>query len=109
MRLADAHDLWYLGGGAFQPGTFGYTGRPSNGHRGLANVWDLSADYQVTHSFSTTFYYGHAWGKSVIAAIYPKDPNGQLIFLETNFTLEPAGCTHPAPPPPPGPLPGAPF
>lgn len=85
MRLAKAADLWYLGGGAFQPQTFGYTGRPSNGHRGLANVWDISADYQVTRSFSTTLYYGHAWGKSVIAKIYPKDANGQLIFLETNY------------------------
>jgi Alginate export len=85
MRLASASDLWYLGGGAFQPKTFGFTGRPANGSRGLANVWDLSADYQVTRSFSTTLYYGHAWGKSVIAKIYPKDANGQLIFLETNF------------------------
>jgi hypothetical protein len=85
LRLASSSDLWYLGGGAFQPKTFGYTGRPSNGNRGLANVWDLSADYQVTHSFSTTLYYGHAWGKGVISAIYPKDANGQLIFLETNF------------------------
>ncbi|HEX3351833.1 MAG TPA: alginate export family protein [Terriglobales bacterium] len=85
LRLASAADLWYLGGGAFQPKTFGYTGRPSNGSRGLANVWDLSADYQVTQSFSTTLYYGHAWGKSVIAKIYPKDANGQLIFLETNY------------------------
>jgi hypothetical protein len=85
LRLASASDLWYLGGGAFQPKTFGYTGRPSNGNRGLANVWDLSADYQVTHSFSTTLYYGHAWGKGVIAAIYPKSANGQLIFLETNY------------------------
>jgi hypothetical protein len=39
LRLASASDLWYLGGGAFQPKTFGYTGRPSNGNRGLANVW----------------------------------------------------------------------
>ena len=85
MRLASASDLWYLGGGAFQSNTFGYTGRPANGSRGLANVWDLSADYQVTRSFSTTLYYGHAWGKSVIAKIYPKDANGQLVFLETNF------------------------
>jgi hypothetical protein len=85
LRLASASDLWYLGGGAFQPKTFGYTGRPSNGNRGLANVWDLSADYQVTHSFSTTLYYGHAWGKGVIEAIYPKSGNGQLIFLETNY------------------------
>ncbi len=85
LRLANSSDLWYSGGGAFQPKTFGYTGRPSNGNRGLANVLDVSADYQITPSFSTTFYYGHAWGKGVISAIYPKEANGQLIFLETNF------------------------
>jgi hypothetical protein len=85
LRLASGSDLWYLGGGAFQPQTFGYTGRPSNGNRGLANVWDLSGDYQVTRNFSATLYYGHAWGKSVIARIYPRDANGQLVFLETNF------------------------
>jgi len=85
LRLANAADLWYSGGGAFEPSTFGYTGRPSNGNRGLANVCDVSADYQITRSFSTTLYYGHAWGKGVISAIYPKDASGQLIFLETNF------------------------
>lgn len=85
LRLANAADLWYLGGGAFQPKTFGYTGRPSGGKRSLANVWDLSADYQVNRYFSTTLYYGHAWGKSVIANIYPKNPSGQLAFVETNF------------------------
>ncbi len=85
LRLANASDLWYSGGGAFQPNTFGFTGRPSNKNRGLANVWDLSADYQFTRSFAATFYYGHAWGKGVISAIYPKNQDGQLIFLETNF------------------------
>jgi hypothetical protein len=85
LRLASASDLWYLGGGAFQPQTFGYTGRPSNHNRGLANVWDLSADYAFTHSFGATLYYGHAWGKGVIASIYPKDASGQLIFVETNI------------------------
>jgi len=84
LRLANAHDLWYLGGGAFQPNTFGYTGRPSDSNRGLANVLDLSTDYQFTKSFAATLYYGHAWGKGVISAIYPKDADGQLIFLETN-------------------------
>ncbi|HEX3820725.1 MAG TPA: alginate export family protein [Candidatus Sulfotelmatobacter sp.] len=85
LRLASASDLWYSGGGAFQPSTFGYTGRPSNGNRGLANVWDASADYQFTPMFGTTLYYGHAWGKGVISPIYPKDKNGQLVFLETNL------------------------
>ena len=84
LRLASASDLWYLGGGAFQPKTFGYTGRPTNSNRGLANVWDLSADYQFSKTFGATLYYGHAWGKGVISAIYPKDANGQLIYLETN-------------------------
>lgn len=85
LRLASASDLWYTGGGAFQPKTFGYTGRPSSGNRGLANVWDFNADYQFTSSFSASFYYGHAWGKGVIASIYPNNANGQFIFLETNF------------------------
>jgi len=85
MRLASAADLWYLGGGAFQPKTFGYTGRPSGGHQSFANVWDLSADFQVNHMLTISPYYAHAWGKSVIASIYPRNPNGQLAFLETNF------------------------
>ena len=85
LWLANTADLWYSGGGAFQPKTFGYTGRPSNNFSSLAKVWDLSADYQITRSVSTTFYYGHAWGEAVIAKLYPKDPNGQLFFLETNF------------------------
>jgi Alginate export len=85
LRLARAADLWYLGGGAFQPQTFGYTGRPSNGSRSLANVWDVSADYQITPWFSTTLYYAHAWGKSVIAGVYPNSRTGQLAYLETNL------------------------
>ena len=85
LRLASTTDLWYSGGGAFQPSTFGYQGRPSNGHRGLANVWDINADYRFCSNFSATFYYGHAWGKSVISAIYPKDADGQLLFVESNF------------------------
>jgi hypothetical protein len=47
--------------------------------------WAKLANYQVTNSFSTTVYYAHAWGKGVIAAIYPKDANGQFVYLETNF------------------------
>jgi len=87
LRLASAKDFWYSGGGAFQSSTFGFTGRPApgNGNRGLANVWDLSTDYQFTPMFGATLYYGQAWGKSTIAKIYPKDPDGHLLFLETNL------------------------
>jgi hypothetical protein len=85
LRLANAQDLWYSGGGAFQPTTFGYTGRTSGGSRSLANVWDLSLDFPLRYGFSATLYYGHAWGKSVIAAIYPGGTTAQFGYVETNF------------------------
>ena len=85
LRLASAQDLWYVGGGAFQPKTFGYTGRASGGNRSLANVWDVSWDMPLRYGFSFTAYYAHAWGKSVVASIYPAGTNGQFGYLETNF------------------------
>lgn len=85
LRLTNSSDLWYLGTGAFQPKTFGYTGRPSNGNRSLATVADLSAEYQLTRSFGVNFYYARAWGKSVIARIYPNEADGQLAYMETNL------------------------
>jgi hypothetical protein len=81
LRLTNSHDLWYSGGGAFQPWTFGYTGRPSNGARSLATLYDSSVDYQLGHHASIGVYYGYAEGKSVIRHIYPTGPNGQLGFL----------------------------
>ena len=85
IRLANAQDLWYSGGGAFQPKTFGYTGRTSAGNRSLANVWDISMDLPLKYGFSFTAYYAHAWGKSVISSIYSADTNAQFGCVETNF------------------------
>ena len=44
--------MWYAGGGAFQQQIFGFTGRPSHGSRSLANLYDLSVDYQVNQKHS---------------------------------------------------------
>jgi len=85
LRLANAKDLWYAGGGAFQSNTFGYTGRASGGSRSLANVWDVSLDVPLRYGFSITTYYGHAWGKSVIANIFPAGTEAQFGYVETNF------------------------
>jgi Alginate export len=85
LRVANAQDLWYSGGGAFQPTTFGYTGRAGGSSRSLANVWDVSLDFPLRYGFSTTLYYGHAWGKSVIASIYPGGTSAQFGYVETNF------------------------
>jgi hypothetical protein len=85
LRLAAAQDLWYSGGGAFQPSSFGYSGRSSGGGRSLANVWDMSLDFPLRYGFSVTLYYARAWGKSVIASIYPAGTSAQLGYVETNF------------------------
>ncbi len=85
LWLDNSHDLWYTGGGAFQPWTFGYQGRPSNGHTGLATLYDISGDYNWGHGIATTLYYGYAVGGAVIKAIYPKDSNGSLGYLEFNY------------------------
>jgi hypothetical protein len=85
LRLTSANDLWYSGGGAFQPWTFGYTGRPSGGARSLATLYDSSIDLQVSSRVSLGLYYGYADGKSVIQHIYPHGPDGQMGFLEATY------------------------
>ena len=85
LRLANRNDLWYSGGGAFQPWTFGYTGRPSNGQSGLATLYDLSVDYNVNGHVAIGTYYGHAAGKLVLQSIYPQGRNANLGYLELTF------------------------
>ena len=42
-------------------------------------------DVPWRYGFSFTTYYAHAWGKSVVASIYPAGTNAQFGYLETNF------------------------
>ncbi len=87
LWLANRQDLWYSGGGAFQPWTFGYTGRPSNGSTGLATLFDVSVDYSVNRHAAVGTYYGRAWGKSVIQSIYPQGQNANFGYVELTFKL----------------------
>lgn len=87
LRLAHQNDLWYAGGGAFQPWTFGYAGRPSNGARGLAAVFDLSLDYQMNSRISLSAYLAQARGRRVIRAIYPQGPNARYGYIELTWRL----------------------
>jgi hypothetical protein len=82
LRLANRNDLWYLGGGAFQPWTFGYIGRATNGTRSLANLYDVSVDYNPIAQMTLTGYYGFADGRSVAQTIYPNGKNGNFGYLE---------------------------
>lgn len=85
LRLADRSDLWYAGGGAFQPWTFGYVGRPPGGGRGLANLFDISADYPVSSRVTVAGYLAHARGKRVVQAIYPEGRNATFGYLELTW------------------------
>lgn len=82
LTIANRADLWYVGGGAFQRGTFGYNGRPSNGKRGLATLLDLSVDYQLDPRTSFSFYLAGAFGGDVVSRIYPTDQRARLLYVE---------------------------
>ena len=85
LRLTEPNDLWYLGGGAFQPWTFGYTGRAAGGARSLANLYDAQTDYRVSRLASLTFYAGYAQGLAVMRAIYPQGKDAWLGYAELTY------------------------
>lgn len=85
LWLAAANDLWYSGGGAFSRTVFGYAGRPSGGHSGLARVWDLSTDFKLSPHWSLGVYYARAWGGDVVKQSFPADPGSNYAFLESTF------------------------
>ncbi|HLK66640.1 MAG TPA: alginate export family protein [Bryobacteraceae bacterium] len=84
LRLTNANDLWYSGGGAFQPWTFGYTGRATSGRRSLGNLYDTSVDYRVTRKLTLTGYLGYTQGLAVMEQIYPNGKDGRFGYLEFN-------------------------
>ncbi|MBZ5578190.1 MAG: alginate export family protein [Acidobacteriia bacterium] len=85
LALSNPNDLWYSGGGAFQPWTFGYTGRAAGGAKSLANLWDTSVEWRMSRSITATGYFGYASGRAVMTAIYPKGKNGSLGYLEMAY------------------------
>ena len=82
LRLTNQNDLWYSGGGAFQPWTFGYAGRSTSGRRSLANLYDTSVDYRFSRQATFTAYLGFVQGLASIHKIYPGGTNSQLGYLE---------------------------
>ncbi len=82
LRLSDPNDLWYSGGGVFQPWTFGYTGRSTSGRRSLANLYDTSVEYRANRRITLTAYVGYAQGLAAMKEIYAQGKNGQLGYLE---------------------------
>jgi hypothetical protein len=82
LRLTDANDFWYSGGGAFQPWTFGYTGRSTSGRRSLGNLYDTSVEYRAQRHVTLTAYLGYTQGLTAMEQIYPKGKDGKFGYLE---------------------------
>jgi hypothetical protein len=87
LRLANAVDLWYAGGGAYQPWTFGYTGRAAGGQRSLANLYDTSVEYRANRHLTVTGYLGYAQGRGVMRQIYAAGMDGRFGYLEVLFRM----------------------
>jgi alginate export protein len=82
LRLADANDLWYQGGGAFQPLTFGYAGRPSGGHSDLATLADISGDLMINPRVSVGAYFSYVAGQAVTQSIYAGSAAARFGYIE---------------------------
>ncbi len=85
LDLTSGQDLWYNGGGAFDGKVFGYAGRPGNRRNSFATFADLSADYALTPRLTLSGYYGKAWGRSVVRAIFPSTTGAQFGFFEATY------------------------
>lgn len=82
LRLSNANDLWYVGGGVYQPWTFGYTGRSTSGRRSLGNLYDTSFEYRATRHATFTAYLGYTQGLAAMEQIYPEGKDGRFGYLE---------------------------
>jgi len=85
--LSNRHDLWYGGGGAFQPWTFGFTGRPSNGLSSLAKVYDTGGDFQLTRQLGLGLYFGYAQGGAVVKKIFPTGYDSKFGYIELDYAF----------------------
>jgi hypothetical protein len=82
LALSNTNDLWYSGGGAFQPWTFGYTGRSTSGKSSLANLYDTNVEYRFNRKFTFTGYFGYAQGLAAMEQIYPNGKDGKFGYVE---------------------------
>jgi hypothetical protein len=85
LRLSNGRDLWYQGGGAYQPWTFGYVGRAAGGAHSLANLYDGSVDWRIRPDLTLTGYFGYAQGRAVTESLYPRGKSGSFGYLELTY------------------------
>jgi len=87
LWLSANQDLSYSGRGAFDDKIFGYVGRPSTGRSYLGRLLDCQLNWKINGHVSTTLYYGHVSGGSVISPLFPGGKEADYGFIESLFSL----------------------
>jgi hypothetical protein len=85
LRLTNPNDLWYSGGGVYQPWTFGYTGRSTSGKRSLGNLYDTNVEYRANRKLALTFYLGYTQGLAAMEQIYTHGKDGEFGYVELMY------------------------
>ncbi len=85
LWLTTENDLWYSGGGAFEPQTFGFAGRPSSGHIKLGLLVDTSIDLRLSRSLTASMYFGYMDGEHVVERLFEENDVARLGYIELEY------------------------
>jgi hypothetical protein len=84
LRLTEASDLWYAGGGATNERVFGFSGIPSGGERDLAVLADLGLTLRLSQRITAYVYVGRAFGQEVVRESFAEE-DATYGYLELTF------------------------
>lgn len=85
LRLDERADRWYSGSGPSDNRSFGVTGRPSNGARKLADMFDVSLTYTFSPQWQISAYKSWIRSGGVARGVYPTGKGAGLFFVETSY------------------------
>lgn len=88
LRVAEAADLVYAGGGAtMSEPIFGYSGLATGGNGTIGNLVDLSLEQAITPHVKAAIYYGHVFGGSIPDSQFAGDSDLNYGYLELTVSL----------------------
>lgn len=88
LSLSNSKDLFYAGlGPTLASGAFGYSGRPSHGKSDVGQLVDISFTHTLTKQLSWRFYYGHAFGGSIVQDVYQGKKDADMVYIDFNLVF----------------------
>lgn len=88
LSLTNSHDLLYRGlGASLNSGEFGYSGKSSGGDRDVGQLLDISFMHAFNKHLSLRFYYGHAFGGSVIKNNFQGKKNANTFWADVSLAF----------------------